>query len=118
MAHPVKNHSKISKTALWPQIFLRLRRAKRGFALGRVLHSPESATRTVPIIPVGAGAGVDIPGEQFAGAVASGRSSLPEQFVLLRGNEQTDVLPTELGRDFWMTSGRDGDGGAVQKYRW
>ena len=34
MAHALKNHSKISKTALWPQHFLRLQRAKRGFALG------------------------------------------------------------------------------------
>ena len=35
-----------------PQIFLRLRRAKRGFALGNVPHTPESATLTVTIIPV------------------------------------------------------------------
>ena len=52
MAHPLKNHSKISKTALWPQNFLRLRRAERGFAFGTVLVSPKSATLTVTIIPV------------------------------------------------------------------
>ena len=52
MGPPLKNHSKFSKTALWPQNFLRLRRAKRGFAYGTVPHSPESATLTVTIIPV------------------------------------------------------------------
>ena len=52
MGPPLKNHSKFSKTALWPQNFLRLRRAKRGFAFGTVPHSPESATLTVIIIPV------------------------------------------------------------------
>ena len=52
MGLPLKNHSKFSKTALWHQNFLRLRRAKRGFAFGTVPHSPESATLTVIIIPV------------------------------------------------------------------
>ena len=52
MGPPLKNHSKFSKTALWPQNFLRLRRAKRGFAFGTVPHSPELATLTVTIIPV------------------------------------------------------------------
>ena len=52
MAHPLKNHSNFSKTALWPQKFPRLRRAKRRFAFGTVLHSPESATLAVTITPV------------------------------------------------------------------
>ena len=52
VAHEGQSHSKFSKTALWPQNFLRLRRARRGFAFGTVPHSPESATLTVIIIPV------------------------------------------------------------------
>ena len=59
---PLKNHSKFSKTALWPQNFLRLRRAKGGFALGNVPHAPESATLTVTIIPVTPAGGVKTPG--------------------------------------------------------
>ena len=38
--------------AVLAQNFLRLRRAKRGFAFGSVLHSPKSATLAVAIIPV------------------------------------------------------------------
>ena len=52
MAHTPKNHSKISKMAYYGQNFLRLRRAKRGFAFGTVPHIPESATLAVTIIPV------------------------------------------------------------------
>ena len=50
MAHPLKNHSKFSKMALWPQNFPRLRRAKGGFALGNVPHTPESATLTPVLV--------------------------------------------------------------------
>ena len=53
---PWLTHSKTTQrsieTAIWPQFFLRLRRAKRGFALGNVSHTPESAALTVTIIPV------------------------------------------------------------------
>ena len=47
LAHS-KTTQKLSKTALWPQNFLRLRRAKRGFAF----PPQESATLAVTIIPV------------------------------------------------------------------
>ena len=58
MAHSLKNHSKFSKMALWPQNFPRLRRAEGGFALGNVPYTPESATLTVTIIPVTPAGGV------------------------------------------------------------
>ena len=51
-AQPLKNHSKFKGKGLSGQSFLRLRRAKRGFAFGSVLHSPKSATLAVAIIPV------------------------------------------------------------------
>ena len=57
---------KMAKMALWGQNFLRLRRAEKGFALGTVLDSPESATRIVTIIPVSLVTGVTIPGPNAA----------------------------------------------------
>ena len=51
-APSLKKHSKIKENGLSGQSFLRLRRAKGGFALGNVPHTPESATLTVTIIPV------------------------------------------------------------------
>ena len=64
MAHPLKNHSKIEETGLWAQICPRLRRAKRGFALRSVPHSPESATLAVTIIPVTPAVGVKTRGKR------------------------------------------------------
>ena len=53
MAHPPKNHSKLSQNGISGQNFLRLRRAKRGFAYGTVLDNPGSATLVGTLIPVG-----------------------------------------------------------------
>ena len=47
--------SKIKENGFRAHIFLRLRRAQRGFAFGAVLLTPKSATLTVTIIPVSRG---------------------------------------------------------------
>ena len=61
-AQPLKIHSKFKGKGPSGQSFLRLRRAKRGFAFGSVLHRPKSATLAVAIIPVTPQEGVDAPG--------------------------------------------------------
>ena len=74
MAHPLKSHSKIEENGLWAQIFPRLRRAKRGFALRSVPHSPESATLAVTIIPVTPAVGVKTRGTRARSFTSLSRS--------------------------------------------
>ena len=65
--------------AVLAHFFLRLRRAKRGFALGTVPDSPESATLAVTIIPVTLEGGVVTPGRSALarrGPTGSGRAVL------------------------------------------
>ena len=60
-AHPLKSHLNFKGNGISGQNFLRLRRAKRGFAWETVPDSPESATLAVTIIPVSPEGGVAVP---------------------------------------------------------
>ena len=68
-APSLKKHSKIKENGLSGQNFLRLRRAKGSFAFGNVHHAPESATLTVPIIPVTPAEGVKTRGRKNDGSL-------------------------------------------------
>ena len=57
-AQPLKSHLNFKENGILGQNFLRLRRAKRGFAWETVPDSPESATLAVTIIPVSPAVGV------------------------------------------------------------
>ena len=92
MARPLKNHSKFSKTALWPQNFFRLRRAKKGFALappgigypGRHHHT----RRSRPL--------VETPG-RGAGRPWSPRALL--RFGMVYGDKRAPTMVQESVRD-------------------